>query len=146
MLLVAVIACIVAACGASGKSFVASTPTSGNGLVYVYRTSRFVGSVNVWDLRANGVRVTAVRNGGYFPYDSKPGNVTFSGKLRSNIGTWTVAPFMADREMITINVQPGEVYFVKFDHKGGGAYMELVDKKTGEEEIRDLKMLERLEE
>lgn len=126
-----VIACMMVGCSATGKTFIPSTPTVDSGIIYIYRTSRFLGSGNVWDLSANGALVTAVINGGWFAYDSKPGSVTFFSKLRPGIGTLVTAPFMSEKEMITINVEVGEVYFVKFDHTSKGPYMELVDKDKG---------------
>jgi uncharacterized protein DUF2846 len=145
LFLVLVMVCLMVGCSATGKTFVPSTPTVDSGIIYIYRPSRFLGSGNVWDLRANGTRVTAVQNGGWFAYDSKPGSVTFYSKLRPGLGTLITALFMSEKEMITINVEAGEVYFVKFDHASKGPYMELVDKDKGKSEIVKLKMNDPLE-
>jgi hypothetical protein len=142
ILLAVIMVCTITACAATGEVFVKSTPTSGNGLIYVYRPWRILGSGNAWYLSVNGVRMTTVTNGGYFPFDLKPDNVTFFAKLRPGIGTLLPALIQPEQEMITINVEPSEVYFVKFDHKITGPYMELVDNNTGETEIQGLKMFD----
>jgi hypothetical protein len=72
--------------------------------------------------------------------------VTFSTKLRPGFGNFLTAQLESEHEVITINVEPGEVYFLRFTLPAGllgpGTAMELVDKSTGETEIRDLKLLE----
>lgn len=144
ILLAAAMTCMIAGCAATGKSFVMSTPTSDKGLIYVYRPPQTMTGGLSWNLSANGVRLTVVKNGGYFPYYAAPGNVTFSAKKRPGLGDLIVLE--AEKELITINVEPGEVYFVRFTfHRGAfvaGAVMEIVDKSTGEAEILDLKLLE----
>lgn len=146
LLLIVTMACIITGCGATGKAYVASTPTSGHALIYIYRLGRVPGSANAWYLSANGTRITTVTNGGYFAYDAKPGNVTFSAKLRPSILNFLFAIFMPEEEMITVNVEPDNVYFVKFDHKFNGPYMEVVDKSIGETDIHYLYMFDRWED
>ena len=136
------IACTIASCSATGKAFVPMELEANKALIYIYRPDRFLGSGNVWHLNANGSKVTAIRNGGWFAYYSEPGDVTFFSNLRPGVGTILPGMIDSDKEMITIGVEAGKTYFVKFDHRMSGPYMELVDKSTGESEIQDLKMLE----
>jgi hypothetical protein len=136
------IVCTLAGCSATGKVFVPVEPEANSALIYIYRPDRFLGSGNVWYLSANGTQVTEIRNGGWFAYHSKPGEVTFFSNLRPGVGTILPGMIDADKEMITLSVEVGKTYFVKFDHRMSGPYMELVDKSTGEPEIQGLKMLE----
>jgi len=136
------IACTIAGCSATGKTFVPVEPEANTALIYIYRPDRFLGSGNVWYLSANGAEVTAIRNGGWFAYHSTPGDVTFYSDLRPGVGTILHGMMDSDKEMMTISVEAGKTYFVKFDHHMSGPYMELVDKSTGESEIQGLKMLE----
>ena len=139
------IACTIAGCGATGKRFVPVEPVADTALIYIYRPSRFLGSGNIWYLKTNGAQVTAVRNGGWFAYHSKPGDVTFYSNLRPGVGTVLYGMLDSDKEMITLSVEAGTTYYVKFDHHMSGPYMELVDKSTGESEIQGLKMMEPIE-
>ena len=134
------IACSISGCSATGKTFVPLEPEANTALIYIYRPDRFLGSGNVWYLRANGAPVTAIRNGGWFAYRSNSGDVTFHSNLRPGVGSLLPGMMDADKEMITIRVEAGKTYFVKFDPDGH--YMELVEKSTGESEIQGLKMLE----
>jgi hypothetical protein len=139
------IVCTITGCSATGKNFVPVEPEANKALIYIYRPDRFLGSGNVWYLSANDAQVTAVRNGGWFAYHSKPGEVTFYSNLRPGVGTILQGSLDSDKEMITIDVETGKTYFVKFDHRMSGPYMELVDNGTGDSEIRGLKMMESIE-
>jgi hypothetical protein len=135
-------ACTIASCAATGKIYTPETPPSGQGLIYVYRPSSIVGAIATWKLYANGFQELKLNNGGYAVYHAKPGSVTFtfapSAKGSEN----------ANLDLITINVDPGEVYFLRLTH--GSLWidfqsvfrLELVDSKTGEAEIRNMKMSE----
>jgi hypothetical protein len=59
ILLAAVMICMIAGCGATGKNFVISTPTPNKGLIYVYRPSKFMAAGASWYLSANEVRLTS---------------------------------------------------------------------------------------
>jgi hypothetical protein len=139
------IVCTLAGCGATGKIYVPVEPEADTALIYIYRPDRFLGSGNVWYLRTNEAQVTAVRNGGWFAFYSKPGDVTFYSNLRPGVGTLLPGMLDSDKEMITISAEAGQTYFVKFDHHMSGPYMELVDKSTGESEIQGLRMMEPIE-
>ena len=146
VVLVAIFVCGLAACGvggASGKPFAASSPHSNHSLIHVYRQPRSAGSIVRFYLSANGVRLTTLTNGGYFTYEAEPGNVTFAVKVRPAAGPLLLlAPFMGDEELITIPVEPNQVYFVRFSIGVLGHKMELVDASTGEAEIRGLQAFE----
>jgi hypothetical protein len=150
VLIVAGMACTLAACAASGKSFVASTPSNDHGLIYVYRSA--FGSANSYYLSANGVRLTTLSYRIYYSYEAKPGNVTLAIKRKAGLnvlggglilGVASLA-MEKEQELITIPVEPGEVYYVRFQAGSlkGAPSMELVDKNTAESEMRDLHTLE----
>ena len=110
------IACTIAGCSATGKIFVPIEHEANTALIYIYRPDRFLGSGNVWHLNANGAKVTEIRNGGWFAYHSKPDDVTFYSNLRPGVGTILPGMMDSDKEMITISVEAGKTYFVKFIH------------------------------
>jgi hypothetical protein len=136
----AVMVCTVTACAATGRIYTPATPLPGQGLIYVYRLSAIQGGGGNWPFVANGVQELKVGNAGYYVYHAKPGNVTFS----------SIKPvFGSPTDFITIYVEPGEVYFVRFTMNvftGSLSkvpfFMELVDRSIGEAEIRNLRMTE----
>jgi len=69
---------LLSGCGASGPMFkpVAPLPTD-KGVVYIYRESSFVGGGVFGTVTADKTPITKIRNGGYYPYISKPGTVHF---------------------------------------------------------------------
>jgi hypothetical protein len=127
----------LAACGASGKAFVASTPAPDHGLIYIYRQSHLQGGGASFYVSANGVRIGTLKNGGYINYEARPGNVTFAIALRTLGPSLITIP---EKELITVPVEPGEVYYVRF--KMSTQVMELVDESTGLKETHDLKSCE----
>jgi hypothetical protein len=141
-------ACTLAACSGTGKPFVAATPSPDHGLIYIYRPT--FGSANSYYLSANGVRITTLSSHVYFAHEAKPGNVALAIKRKAGINVLAGGLILGaasllmenEQELITIPVEPGEVYYVRFQAASlkGGASMQLVDKKTGESEIRDLHM------
>ncbi len=118
------------------------SPEPDTGIIYLYRVGSMVGGNNVFYLFANDEAITRIGNGGYYPYVSPPGNVTFSTRLRPSAAQRLMAVVVAARkpqDMITIPVEAGEVYYVRFDYYGRAG---LVEREKGEEEIRGLKQFE----
>ncbi|MCG8552258.1 MAG: DUF2846 domain-containing protein [Desulfobacterales bacterium] len=138
--------CTIAGCSATGKAFIPIEPTQDKSLIYIYRPDRFLGSGNVWYLSDNEKQLTMVNNGGWFAYHKNPGDVTFYSNLRPGVGTILPGMLDSDKKMITFNVVAGRTYYVKFDHRFSGPYMELVDNNLGEKEIKGLKLFDRIKE
>lgn len=126
---------LLVACGAHGPRFELANPEAGHGLIYVYRRGGALGGANSWHLWANGTHLGVVSNGGYFAYPAAPGNVTFKAQLKFNPLT-LIGPLLPQEELITIPVEEGEVYFVRFKI---GPSMELVSKDVGEKEMRNMR-------
>jgi len=70
------------------------------GLVYIYRPSKGFGSGVAYEVKANGVLITKLHNGGYYPYFTLPGETEFSAKTET-------------KSAVTIDVKAGETYYVK---------------------------------
>ena len=137
--------CTISGCSATGKPFMPVKQTEDKALIYIYRPDRFLGSGNVWYLSDNEQQLTMVNNGGWFAYHKNPGNITFYSNLRPGIGTVLPGMLDSDKKMITFDVVAGRTYYVKFDHRMSGPYMELVDSKLGEKEVQGLKLFDRIE-
>ena len=74
----AFISTLIMGCGATGAVFKAVSPLPADkGVVYIYRESSFVGGGVFGTVTADKTPITKIRNGGYFPYISKPGTVHF---------------------------------------------------------------------
>lgn len=72
----------------------------GVGLVYIYRPGKGIGGGVSPDIRANGVVITTLYNGGYYPYFAKPGEIEFSAKTEST-------------SSVTLDIKAGQVYYIK---------------------------------
>ncbi len=143
--IIILLAFTMAGCSATGKSFTPIDQEEDKALIYIYRPDRFLGSGNVWYLSDNEKQLTMVNNGGWFAYCKKPGMITFYSNLRPGVGTILPGMLDSDKKMITFNVEAGRTYYVKFDHRMSGPYMELVGNKIGEIEIQELKLFDRIE-
>ncbi|MBN2020816.1 MAG: DUF2846 domain-containing protein [Sedimentisphaerales bacterium] len=128
---------------ASGPVFspVTSIPT-GKALVYMYRTSSFVGSANSYKIWINDIHVTDMGNGGYYPYLADPGELTFKMKVITDILHFGGAHFLLEKEkpVLKIHVEAGKTYYVKHEWDSQAtisnlAVMVLVDEETGSREI-----------
>ena len=137
--------CAIPGCSATGKSFIPVEQTEDKALIYIYRPDRFLGSGNVWYLSDNGKQLTMVNNGGWYAYHKNPGNITFYSNLRPGVGAILPGMLDSDKKLIAFDVVAGRTYYVKFDHRMSGPYMELVDNKLGEKEIQGLKLFDRIE-
>ncbi len=68
----------IAGCASTGAAFTPVTPIpAGKGVVYIYRQPKFAGGGVYGTVTANKVPLTKIRNGGYYPYISSPGQVHF---------------------------------------------------------------------
>ncbi len=124
--------CCLAGCGVNGTAYAPVTPPPGKGVVYVYRKPSFVGCVAEGMLRANGVPVTILSNGGYFPYVGPPGDTLFTSKIDWN-------------RRATVRVQHGKAKYLKAEFGGPTArVLELteVSPSVGQSEITECKLLD----
>lgn len=104
----------------------------GAAVVYIYRPSSFIGGGVYYDVRANGVVVTTLYNGGYHPYVAKPGEVEFSAKTEAT-------------SSVTLDVKAGQTYYVR-GTVGVGVFvgrprLEVVPAEVAEKEIAETKLL-----
>lgn len=108
------------------------TVPEGRGLVYVYRPSGFVGGGVAYDVKVGDNVVTTLHSGGYYPYFSAPGEVEFWAKTES-------------RSAVTIDVKPGQVYYVKgtvgVGFFVGRPHLIVVPNEVGEKEIVACKLI-----
>ena len=131
--------CLVTACAASGPEFTPVTATNNTAVIHVYRVRSYIWAGAEWYLRANGKRFTALSNGGFYTYVSKPGNVTLSSTVRPKFGNWIDELLFSEQELITISARAGKTHYVKFEvNKGPVISMHLVSRTKGEAEIKSL--------
>ena len=104
----------------------------GAAVVYIYRPSHFGGSGVSYDVRANGVVVVTLYNGGYYPYFAQPGEVELSAKTEAS-------------SSVTLDIKAGQTYYVR-GTVGVGFFvghprLEIVPAEVGEKEIVETKLL-----
>jgi len=119
-------------CSASGPAFKPYGEfSSEKGLVYIYRQAQFQGSAIAYTVKANGVAIGTLKNGGYLTYLADLGPVIFSAKTEA-------------KAEVTIDIKAGETYYIKGDI-GMGFFvghpkLSVVHKITGESEIVHCKL------
>lgn len=104
----------------------------GRGLVYVYRPGGIIGGAVAYDVKVGDKVVTTLHSGGYYPYFSMPGEVEFWAKTES-------------RSAVTIDVAPGQVYYLKGTVGVGfivaRPHLMIVPNEVGEKEIGECKLI-----
>ena len=128
---------LLGACAASGPRYeTAAAPPAGKGLVYIYRPGKFMGGGVVFDVHAgpkvDNRAIVELQSGGYYPYYAEPGELELWSKTEST-------------SSVTVDVRAGETAYVR-GSIGVGFFvgrpsLEVVDKGTGEREIRECKLL-----
>ena len=129
---------LLGACAATGPRYEAAAQApAGKGLVYIYRPGKFMGGGVVFDVhagpKAENHAVVALQSGGYFPYYAEPGELELWSKTEST-------------SSVTVDVKAGEMAYVR-GSVGVGFFvgrpsLEVVDRSTGEREIRECKLLQ----
>lgn len=122
-------------CGSQGAAFTPVKPPPGKGVVYVYRQP----SVFAWaitpTLSADGVPITKVSNGGYYPYLGPSGDTLFVAKTESS-------------KRATVRVEQGKSKYLKgemiFGRTKGLLKLTEVPSSVGRSEITECKLLEPL--
>lgn len=132
---------LITGCGASGTKFQKVAFPKDLAVVYLYRKPAAWGAAISALIKANGSEITRMTNGGYFPFVTEPGKITFSGKLDFGIIVSLTAPFqvVGFQEIRTLEVRPGEVYYLRGKPKGSFFALELVTDEVGRKEISGLK-------
>ena len=99
-----------------------------NGLVYFYRLPNFAGSFvsfPVWDEAETDKDIVVMRNGGYYLHFCSPGKHTFATKSEAT-------------DSLSIDVESGKVYFVRYSIRmgafAGRPHIELVSLEQGAQE------------
>lgn len=106
--------------------------SGGMGLVYIYRPPRVLAPTE-YSIKVNGERLIALRNGGYYPYLVKAGTVEFSAK-------------MLHLSSVTIDVEPGEIYYLRGTLALGWVpkpRLTVVSPEVGKEEIAKCRFIEK---
>jgi len=119
---------------ASGPAFKkVETIPENMGLVYIYRPGKAMGAAVSYQVKANGVPIIRLNPGGYYAYLAKPGEIEFSAKTEST-------------SSITIDVKPGETYYLKgtigIGFFVGRPHLVVVTPEVGEQEVVKCKLLE----
>jgi hypothetical protein len=124
-------------CAASGPTFEEPEAIpSGQGLVYIYRPSKFMGSAIVFDIHAgkkeDDFEITTLKNGGYFPFYVEPSELTLWAETESEAS-------------VTLDVEAGETYYVR-GSTGVGFFvvrpvLEVADREIGAREVKECKLL-----
>ena len=100
-------ALVLTGCGATGPAYVAEPEMnvgSDKALVYIYRPSAFAGSAVTYDVHVGPVEddkaIVELKNGGYFPYYTTPGEIDFWAKTEST-------------SSVTLDLKAGDVKYIK---------------------------------
>jgi hypothetical protein len=92
---------LMSGCATTGPAFtkVENIP-AGKGLMYIYRPASFKGAAVSYDVHVKDKVVTNLKNGGYFPYFAEPGENEVWAKTEA-------------KSSVTVDVKPGQTYYVK---------------------------------
>lgn len=123
----------LAGCASLGPPFMplVSVP-SGKAVVYLYRPSSFVGSAISFTVNAGEMPVITLSNGGYFPYVTAPGRISFWAKTEAE-------------SFVIIDVQAGMEYYLKgtvgMGVFVGRPHLQQIPPDLGRLEILDCKLI-----
>ena len=128
---------VMSGCATSGPAFqkVENIPAD-KGLVYIYRSPSFKGAAVSYDVHVknngNDKVVTNLKNGGYFPYLASAGENELWAKTEA-------------KSSVTLDVKPGETYYVKGGIRMGFAVgrpeLTMQSADVGASEIGECKLL-----
>ena len=101
----------ISGCGINGPSF---TPVNevpdGKSIVYIYKSPSAWGK-DVYLIRANGIEITKLKKGGYYPYLADMGVLKLQAKTLPRIGN-LIGAALGEKASIDINIEPGREYYV----------------------------------
>ena len=120
-------------CAARGPAFSKIDNLSADkGLVYIYRVPAFTGSAIFYDITVGENAITTLKNGGYFPYQTNPGEIEFSASTEAT-------------SAVTLDVEAGQTYYIKgslsVGFLMGRPHLSVVPNKVGEKEIQECALL-----
>lgn len=120
-------------CAAKGPAFSKiDNLSSDKGLVYVYRVPSIKGAAISYDIKVGENVITTLKNGGYFPYQTNPGEIEFSAATEA-------------KSAITLDVEAGQTYYIKgslsVGFLMGRPHLSVVPNDLGEKEIQECKLL-----
>lgn len=120
-------------CAAKGPAFTQIDNLSvDKGLVYIYRVPSIKGAAISYDIHANKNPIFTLKNGGYFPYQTNPGEIEFSASTEA-------------KSAITLDVEAGQTYYIKgslsVGFLMGRPHLSLVSSNVGMKEIQECALL-----
>ena len=96
------------------------------GLVYLYRPSAFFAGGLSYNVKTGETVITTLKNGGYYPYFSDPGEKEFWAKTEA-------------KSSVTLDVKAGQTYYIKGEVGVGiliaRPHLMVVDPEIAEKEI-----------
>lgn len=111
-------------------------------LIYIYKTYTKIGSAAKFRIKANDEIITTIPNRGYYPYMASPGKITFSSWLVPGPGTYIAALLEPWYEHMSINVEAGKTYYLKFEMRAyGKPTLTRVQEALGKKEIIETQLL-----
>ena len=129
---------LITGCAATGPTYTAmETIPEGKALVYIYRPQKFMGGGVYFDVHAGNrhahQEIVTLKNGGYFPYITDPGEMELWAKTEST-------------SSVTLDLNAGDTSYVR-GSVGVGAFigrpkLTIVDNAVGAAEVRECKLLE----
>jgi len=123
----------LSSCSAKGSAFTKIDNFSADkGLVYIYRVPTFQGSAISYDIKVDENAITTLQNGGYFPYQTNPGEIEFSASTEAT-------------SAVTLDVEASQTYYIKgslsVGFMMGRPHLSVVPNKVGEKEIQECALL-----
>lgn len=124
---------LMSGCATTGPAFtkVENIP-AGKGLVYIYRPASFKGAAISYDVHVKDKVATNLTNGGYAPYFADPGENEVWAKTEA-------------KSSVTVDVKPGQVYYIKGGTRMGFALgrpdLSLQPADVGATEIAECKLI-----
>jgi len=106
---------------------------SDKALIIVYRPAAYVGWASSYDVTSNGAVITTLKNGGYFPFYTKPGKV----KL--------LADTLENKSEVEIDIKAGQTAYVKGTISVGAlaarANLQIAYEEVAEKELASCKLI-----
>ncbi|HEV8642485.1 MAG TPA: DUF2846 domain-containing protein [Methylomirabilota bacterium] len=125
--LVVVAGIALAGCATGAPFRKIETIPSGKAVIYIYRPSA-LGPAVQYDVKRGDTVITTMKAQGYYPYITDPGEVELWAETES-------------KASVTLDVKPGEVYFVKagigMGFFVGRPRLQVVPREEGEKEIAE---------
>lgn len=125
----------------SSKDASATGTSSGKALIYIYRDGNSRHAIYYGQIFINGEYLAALHRSNYAKREVVPGAVSFADNLRQKaIPTQLLQAELLKlkktaKEKLSIDVEAGKTYYIKYSMHNTGSKMELVDEETGAKEM-----------